>query len=128
MYDALTLPQIKLERLALELNQLEEELFEIEKTDIPGGFSDENDAHHHIKEVAYLRTEMQKILSSEAFVSLEGKTKIEKLLEQGTQTSIATALNELIERKVTEYSSLNDEQQETSFKIGDLIELNFTPS
>jgi len=34
----------------------------------------------------------------------------------------------LIERKISEYSSLNDESQETSFKIGDLIELNFQPS
>ena len=128
MFDTLTLPQIRLERLALELNQLEDELLELEKNDIPGGFSDENDAKCHIKEVDYLRTEMQKILGSEAFTSLEGKSKIEKLLEQGTQASIANALNELIERKISEYSSLNDESQETSFKIGDLIELNFQPS
>jgi len=84
MFDTLTLPQIRLERLALELNQLEDELLELEKNDIPGGFSDENDAKCHIKEVDYLRTEMQKILGSEAFTSLEGKSKIEKLLEQGT--------------------------------------------
>lgn len=68
----------------MELNQLEEELRELEKTDIPSGFGDENDAANHINEVGYLRTEMQKILGSEAFSSLEGKSKIQTLLNQGT--------------------------------------------
>lgn len=83
-FDSQTLPSIKLERLALELNQLEAELRELEKTDIPSGFSDENDASNHINEVGYLRTEMHKILGSEAFSSLEGKSDIQSLLEQGT--------------------------------------------
>ena len=51
----MALPQIKLERLALELNQLEDELNELEKDDIPGAFGDENDAKNQIKEVGYLR-------------------------------------------------------------------------
>ena len=127
-YDNITLPQIKLERLALELNQLEEELQELEKEDIPGAFGNENDATHHIEEVNYLRNEMQTILGSDAFSSLEGKSKIERLLEQGTQTSIANALNEMIEKKIIEYSNLQGQDEEpTSFKIGDMIELNFQP-
>jgi hypothetical protein len=55
LYDSQTLPQIKLERLAAELNQLEEELMELEKDDIPGSFGDENDAKNQINEVNYLR-------------------------------------------------------------------------
>jgi hypothetical protein len=67
--------------LAEELNQLEQELLEIEKHDIPSGFDEELDAKHHIREVGYLRDEMQKIISSEAFSSLEGKSKIQQLLD-----------------------------------------------
>lgn len=70
------LPQLKLERLAVELAQLETELVELEKTDIPGGYSDANDAKSHLKEIDHLRTEMEGILGSEAFESLEGKSRI----------------------------------------------------
>ena len=87
-FENLTLPQIKLERLALELNHLEEELNELGKDDIPGAFSDENEVSNQIQEVNLLREEMYKILGSEAFQHLEGKTKIEQLLEKGTQDSV----------------------------------------
>lgn len=74
------MPQIKLERLAMELNQLEQELTELEKDDIPSSFGDENDAKNQLVEVNYLRTEMIKIIGSDAFQNLDGKTKIEQLL------------------------------------------------
>jgi hypothetical protein len=90
------LPQLKLERLAVELNQLEAELVELEKSDIPGGYSDENDSKSHLKEIDHLRAEMEKILGSEAFESLEGKSKIQGLLKDGSQVSVHDALNELI--------------------------------
>lgn len=126
-FDTQTLPAIKLERLAVELNQLEAELRELEKTDIPSGFSDENDASNHINEVGYLRTEMHKILGSEAFSSLEGKSAIQSLLEKGTQASVSNALNELIEKKIVEYSA-SDEQEGGTFQIGELLELEFQPT
>jgi len=79
--------------------------------------------------VIYLREEMSKIVSSEAFCSLEGRTHIEKLLEQGTQHSIANALNELIQNKITEYSSIGaDKNAQESLMIGDLLQINFQPS
>jgi hypothetical protein len=59
---------------------LEEELIDIEKNDMPNGYSEENDAQFHIKEIDYLRQEMEKTLNSEAFHSLEGKSKIQDLL------------------------------------------------
>jgi len=68
------LPQIKLERLAQELNQLESELMELEKEDIPSGLNQENDSRHQLKEIDYLRTEMNNIVQSEAFSSIEGKS------------------------------------------------------
>jgi hypothetical protein len=40
----------------LELNSLEKELQELGKTDIPGGYSDENDAVKHIDEIDFLRS------------------------------------------------------------------------
>jgi len=61
---------------------------ELEKDDIPGGYSDDNDAHKHIQEIDYLRSEMDKILGSDAFESLEGRSKIENLLQGGTQIGI----------------------------------------
>ena len=64
MSDSHILPQLKLERLAQELNQLEVELVELEKSEIPNNFSDENDSAHHLKEIDFLRTEMEKILDS----------------------------------------------------------------
>lgn len=69
-----TLPALKLERLAQELNQLEKELFLLEKSDIPSGYGDDNDSSHHLKEIDYLRVEMEKILGSEAFESLDGRS------------------------------------------------------
>lgn len=42
--EAQTLPALKLERLATELGQLEQELLELEKSDMPGGYNDENDS------------------------------------------------------------------------------------
>ena len=76
MSDNHILPQLKLERLAQELNNLELELNELEKSEIPNNFSDENDSSNHLKEIDFLRTEMEKILDSEAFHSLEGKSSI----------------------------------------------------
>ena len=71
---------------------------------------------------------MYKILGSEAFKSIEGRSKIEQLLDKGTQDSVQNALNEMIERKIMEYSSMQDpEKDTTSFKIGDVIEVNFRP-
>lgn len=67
---------------------LEQELLELEKTDIPCGFDEELDAKQHIREVSYLRDEMQKIIGSEAFGCLDSKSKIQGLLDQGTQSSI----------------------------------------
>lgn len=57
------------------MNELEKELRELEKTDIPNGYSDKNDAASHIKEIEYLRIEMENILTSDGFKSLEGKPK-----------------------------------------------------
>lgn len=127
MYNQHTLPQIKLERLALELNQLEEELTELEKDDIPSAFGEENDAKYQLGEVGNLRDELQKIVGSEAFQSLDGKTKIEQFLNKGTQQSVAHALNELIERKIVEFSSLNQGESDEikEIQIGDCITVNF---
>lgn len=103
LLDQHTLPALKLERLAIELTQLEEELYELEKTDIPSGYSDENDTQNHIEEIEHLRIEMEKILGSEAFQSLEGKNKIQNLLNEGTQIGIQKALEEMVQNKITEY-------------------------
>lgn len=84
------------------------ELAELEKTDIPGGYGDSNDCKSHLKEIEQLRGEMGTILGSQAFDSLEGKSKIQELLKQGSQISVHNALNELIESKITEYSSSTD--------------------
>lgn len=114
----------------MELNQLEAELIELEKSDIPGGYSDENDSRSHLKEIDHLRAEMEKILGSEAFESLEGKSKIQALLKEGSQVSVHDALNELIQRKITEYSSSADPSQQDggTFNIGNEIQLSFQPS
>ena len=69
------------------MNQLENELMDLQKTDIPNGYSDLNDASKHIQEISSLRVEMEKILSSEAFESLEGKTRIENLLNSGDDSA-----------------------------------------
>lgn len=90
------MPQLKLERLAIELSQLEAELVELEKTDIPGGYSDANDSKSHLREIDHLRSEMENIIGSEAFESLEGKSRIQDLLKEGSQGSVHEALNELI--------------------------------
>jgi hypothetical protein len=66
-----------LERLALELNALEEELIELEKDEIPNVFEDEFSSKNQISEVNLLRQEMYKILGSEAFRSIEGRSAIE---------------------------------------------------
>ena len=79
-----TLPALKLERLATELSQLEVELKELEKWDIPGGYNEENDSKFHLQEIDFLREEMEKILGSQAFVSLEGKSSIQELLQKET--------------------------------------------
>lgn len=121
------MPQLKLERLATELNRLELELFQLEKEDIPGGYSEQNDSKSHLKEIDHLRVEMEKILGSEAFDSLEGKSKIQGLLNEGSQVSVHHALNELIQNKITEYSSSTDpsKQEGGTFNIGSAIQLNF---
>jgi len=69
---------------------------------------------------------MQSILNSEAFSSLEGRTKIERLLEQGTQQSIAKALNEMVEKKLTQYGSAAGSEAD-SFHFDDVLCLNFLP-
>lgn len=66
-----------MERLALELNALEEELIELEKDEIPNVFEDEFSSKNQISEVNLLRQEMYKILGSEAFRSIEGRSAIE---------------------------------------------------
>ena len=124
-----TLPALKLERLASELNQLEDELKELEKWDMPGGYNDENDSQFHMKEIDFLRVEMEKILGSEAFVSLEGKSNIQELLQKETQSNVNKALNEMIESKIIEYSSSakTDQKDGGTFDVGDKIQLSFTP-
>ena len=42
---------------------------------------------------------MEKILGSQAFVSLEGKSNIQELLQRETQSNVNKALNEMIENK-----------------------------
>lgn len=131
LFDDQTLPAIKLERLAVELNTLEKELQELEKDDIPGGYSDDNDAVKHIQEIEYLRSEMDKILGSDAFESLEGKNKIENLLQGGTQIGIQKAMNEMIEKKITEYHAEEqkaDPNAPASIQVGDAIKLMFEHS
>lgn len=55
---------------------------------------------------------MGTILGSEAFDSLEGKSKIQELLNEGSQISVHNALNELIESKIIEYSSSADPEKQ----------------
>jgi hypothetical protein len=106
---------------------LETELGDLEETDIPGGYSDTNDCKSHLKEIEHLRAEMGKILGSEAFDSLEGKSKIQELLNEGSQVSVHNALNELIESKITEYSSSSDpmKQDGSMLQIGNTMQLHF---
>jgi len=47
------------------------------------------------------------------------------MLSEGTQSSIHNAFNELIEKKIVEYSSMHGEDKGDVIQIGDLIELNF---
>ena len=68
--DMNTMPSIKLDRLAIELEQIEAELKELEKDDIPSGYGPENDAQNHIKEIRYLREEMKTILDSDIFKNM----------------------------------------------------------
>ena len=53
---------------------------ELDKTDIPSGFGDANDCKTHLNEIEGLRTDMTNILLSDAFKSLEGRQKIQELL------------------------------------------------
>lgn len=53
--DSHIIPHLKLQRLAEELVFLEKELIELEKHDIPNGYSDENDSKNHLNEIEYLR-------------------------------------------------------------------------
>ena len=100
-----TLPQIKLDRLSKELDDLQIELEDLDRTEIQGGFNQDNDAKTHIKEISYLRSEMEKILSSDAFKSIEGKSSIEKQLNTGTHSGVNMAMNEMIQSKIIEYSN-----------------------
>jgi hypothetical protein len=52
---------------------------------------------------------MEKILGSDAFESLDGRSEIQELLNQGTQISVQKALNQLIETKIVEYQESNSE-------------------
>ena len=63
------LPQFKLDRLAQELEQIETELLELEKSDMKGNYSEESETINHLKEIDHLKAEMAKILGSDAFVS-----------------------------------------------------------
>ena len=103
---------------------------ELEKTDIPSGFSDANDCKSHLREIEGLRTDMGKILESEAFESLEGKQKIQQLLNEGSQASVNQALNHLIDSKISEYQTTKDpEKQEGGMlQLGDTIQLHFQPT
>jgi len=74
--------------LAVELNALETELIELEKSDIPSGYSNENDSKSHLTEVERLRAEMGKILGSEAFESLDSKPNAEELLDVRSQSNV----------------------------------------
>ena len=67
---------------------METELTELEKSDIPSGYSKENDSKSHLTEIEHLRVEMGKILGSEAFESLDSKPSIEELLNEGSQVSV----------------------------------------
>lgn len=82
--------------MAQELEQLEDELMELEKSDMKGNYSEESESINHLKEIDHLKAEMGKILGSDAFVSHDGKSKIQDLLNQGTQVSVHNALNHLI--------------------------------
>ena len=99
---------------------MEAELLQLEKNEIPSTFSDELDCHNHLKEVDLLRSEMYKILGSEAFESLEGKSKIHEMLNEGSQQSIQTALNQLLESKIAHYSSANSDDHD-GLKLGEFI-------
>ena len=70
---------------------------------------------------------MEKILGSSAFNSLEGKSHIQELLNQETQNNVSQALDQLIESKITEYTSSQDENQKDGgkFNVGDQIQLSF---
>ena len=48
-------------------------------------YSDEAESVNHLKEIDHLTAEMEKILGTEAFISPNGRSKIQDLLNQGTQ-------------------------------------------
>ena len=70
---------MKLERLALEMDHIEGELKEIERGNLGNTEGEDVDQSDHIGEVHYLRTEMEKILGSDAFQSEEGKSRIQNI-------------------------------------------------
>ena len=92
--------------------------------------SDENENVNHLKEIDHLRAEMGKILGSDAFVSHDGKSKIQELLNQGTQVSVHNALNHMIQEKITEYQSSTEEDKQNGgiLQIGSNLQINFLPS
>lgn len=95
---------------------------ELEKSDIPGGFSDTNDCKSHLREIEHLRVDMGKILGSDAFDSLEGKSKIQELLNEGSQVSVHNALNQLIDGKIAQYSNSDQSKQDSAIlQIGNSI-------
>ena len=66
---------------------------------------------------------MEKILDSEAFHSLEGKSKIQDLLTEGSQISIQKAMNDMLEQKIVEYSTMKTD--ENVLRVGDSISIAF---
>ena len=73
-----------------------------------------------MKEIDHLRVEMEKILGSDAFNSHSGKSKIQQFLKEGTSGAVHSALNELIQTKILEYSSSENlaEKDGGTFNIG----------
>ena len=67
---------------------------------------------------------MQTILNSEAFESLDGRTKLQGMLDAGNQIAVRNALNQMLEQKIVEYSSIDGDAPD-SLKLGERITLSF---
>ena len=78
------------------MDHIEGELKEIERGNLGNTEGEDVDQSDHIGEVHYLRTEMEKILGSDAFQSEEGKSRIQNLLDGNTQMGIQKNIDQMI--------------------------------
>jgi hypothetical protein len=97
-------PSVRLARLGAELEQIEAELLELEKSDRPLHFQEASESRQQLNEIECLRLQIAEVVQSDAFRKLEAKTVFDEVLEEYQEERIKAGVDALLAHSVKAFA------------------------